>query len=124
VNEKSYEERIVSAATAAIAKGHHDPENLRQLLIWTTATPTFPMIDAYFRRHHTDNGLLTALVQIALEGEDCGDAPWAAANTIANFPSEMLASHRDALESLAAHPWDYLNVPAKEALAKINAIAI
>jgi hypothetical protein len=61
-------------------------------------------------------------MNIALEGEDAGDAPWAAANTIADFPADMLLPHKRSLERLAAEQWTYLQVPARRALAKIAAL--
>jgi hypothetical protein len=57
---------------------------------------------------------------IALEGEDAGDAPWAAANTIADFPADMLLPHKASLEKLAAEQWTYLHVPGRRALEKIR----
>ena len=116
----SYEEKAQLAASAAIAKGHADPSNLRELLIWTTSKTTVAMVDIYFCQHHDDKNLLTALFEIALEGEDAGDAPWAAANTIADFPAPMLVEHRAALVQLSQFEWNYLRVPALKALAKLD----
>ena len=118
-----YEERERKAASEALAKGHSDPANLRELLIWTTSKTTRPTVEAYFRKHHHDKKLLAALVSIALEGEDAGDAPWAAANTLAEFPVSMLMEHKLALIELSKHEWDYLNKPARAALRKIDANA-
>jgi hypothetical protein len=115
----SYEQQAIAAATIAVQRGHADPSNLRELLVWTTSKPTAPLIEKYFSSHLRDKELLRQLVTIALEGEDAGDAPWAAANVIAQFPPDLLANHRAALEELAAHPWSYLQVPAKAALAKL-----
>jgi hypothetical protein len=118
-HDSTYQERALKAASAAIAKGHRDAANLRELLISTTSTITCSMVQSYFRQHHDDRELLRALVAIALEGEDAGDAPWAAANTIAEFPAPMLVEHKAALFELSKHDWDYLKKPALEALAKI-----
>ena len=118
-----YEERERKAAFEATAKGHADPANLRELLIWTTSKTTRAAIEAYFRKHHHDKALLAALVSIALEGEDAGDAPWAAANTLAEFPASMLMEHKAALVDLSKRDWDYLNNPARAALRKIDASA-
>jgi hypothetical protein len=60
------------------------------------------------------------LIAIALEGDDAGAAPWAAANTIAEFPAPMLAEHKAALLELSKYDWDYLKKPGLEALAKIG----
>ena len=117
---ESYSEQSVRAASAAIAKGHTDPEALRELLIWTTSKTTYEMVISYFRRHLNDPELLVALFAIAAEGEDAGDAPWAAANTIAEFPPEMLKKHRNELVELSKHQWTYLSKPAQDALAKIE----
>src|SRR5262245_43153969 len=87
-----YETR--KAAAAAMAKGHSDREALRELLIWTTSRTTAEMVYDYFRRHLDDRRLLSDLIAIALEGEDNGDAPWAAANVIAEFHGELVARDR------------------------------
>lgn len=55
-------------------------------------------------------------------GENAGDAPWAAANTIADFLAEMLSAHKKNLEKLAAEEWTYLLMPARCALAKTAAV--
>ena len=115
----SYEQQAIAAATSAVQRGHADPSNLREILVWTTSQPTAPLVEKYFSSNLQDKELLRQLVTIALEGEDAGDAPWAAANVIAQFPPELLTNHRIALEELAAHPWSYLHVPAKAALAKL-----
>ena len=114
-----YDKEAIVIATTAIRKGHSDPENLREILIWGTAKATLPLVEDYFAAHFHDKALLGSLVEIALEGDDAGDAPWVAANVIATFPAELLAEHRPALEELAAHPWSYLHDPAKAALAKL-----
>ena len=119
----SYREQSIKAASAVLEKGHSDPANLRELLIWTTSKTTCEMVEAYFKKHHADPALLQALFAIAAEGEDAGDAPWAAANTIADFPASMLAKHRSELVELSKHQWSYLSKPAQDALAKIAAHA-
>ena len=115
-----YAKRSRDAASAAISKGHSDAANLRELLIWTTSQTTEPMVSQYFSRHLNDESLLSALFKIALEGEDSGDAPWAAANIIAEFPATLLARHKAELHALADEQWDYLNRPARAALAKLE----
>src|SRR5262249_41643944 len=100
---------------------HDDSENLRELLIWTTSKTTVAMVEEYFRQHHGDENLLRALFAIAGEGEDAGDAPWAAANTIADFPASMLKKHKAELLELSQHEWLYLKQPALDALAKVDA---
>ena len=115
-----YERRSRESAAAAISKGHADLKDLRALLIWTTATTTQPMISEYFSRYLNDEKLLSDLLKIALEGEDAGDAPWAAANVIAEFPAGLLAPHKAELQTLANQHWDYLNKPAQRALAKLG----
>lgn len=119
----SYETYALDAAKTAISRGHADTDNLRELLIWTTCKPTCALIENYFAQHQSDEKLLAALVGIALEGEDMGDAPWAAANTVAEFPAEMLRKHMDALITLSRHEWMYLHVPAQKALAKLQSPA-
>ena len=79
------------------------------------------MVDQYFRQHHGDEELLRALFAIASEGDDAGDAPWAAANTIADFPASMLKKYKAELIELSRHEWMYLKQPALDALAKIDA---
>lgn len=118
--DPSYQAREIQAASAAIAKGHSDAANLRELLIWTTSKSTAEIVESYFRNHHRDSALLSALFAIAAEGEDAGDAPWAAANTIAAFPADMLKPHKAELAELSQHQWVYLSKPAKDALAKIQ----
>ena len=83
----------------AIAKGHGNSKTLRDLLIWTTSTTTAKMVSDYFRRHFNDHKLLRDLMDIALEGDDAGDAPWAAANVIAEFPASMLRELRKTLKN-------------------------
>lgn len=116
-----YEQFSLQAASAAIAKGHGDPVNLRELLVWTTSKTTRASVEAYFRMHDDDAELLRALFATAAEGEDAGgDGPAAAANQIAQFPASMLAPHRAELVKLSKQPWDYLSKPALDALAKIE----
>jgi len=103
----------------AVSKGHEDSESLRELLIATTSKDTIEAAMEYFGQHLHDEELLSSLFEIAAEGEDMGDAPWAAANLIAEFPPELLSGHRQKLEELANHPWVYLHGPARRALATI-----
>lgn len=117
----NYEEYAQSAAQLAISKGHRDNGNLRELLIWTTSKSTVGMVKEYFSQHHSDGELLAALIEIALEGEDMGDAPWAAANTIVDFPPELLREHEASLVTLSEYEWTYLNLPAQKALEKLQA---
>ncbi|HEV7301967.1 MAG TPA: hypothetical protein VGN72_21710 [Tepidisphaeraceae bacterium] len=119
-SESSYADQRRRVCEAAAARGYEDPASLRELLICTTST-TAPMAEAYFAERRNDPKLLSLLVAIALEGEDAGDAPWAAANTIADFPAEMLLPHKSSLETLAAEQWSYLHVPGRQALEKIAA---
>ncbi len=49
------------------------------------------------------------------------DAPWAAANIFADFPSSMIIRHKAELMEISQHEWLYLKQPALEALAKVNA---
>ena len=70
-------------------------------------------------RLHAATKVEAELVAIALEGDDAGDAPWAAANIIPDFPAEMLLSHKPSLETLAAEQWTYLHIPGRRALEKI-----
>ncbi len=107
-------------AAECIERGHQDQQNLRELLILTTDRSTAAMIDRYFAKHHHDSELLQNLIEIALEGEDNGDAPWAAANTLADFPSDMLKPFRRQIEEISKEQWIYLNQPAKLALEKID----
>lgn|GEM_PF-3379566 len=111
----SYEKVIQEA----LGKQHDDAKALRELLIATTSTDTAPMAMDYFKSHLDDTGLLASLFDIAAEGEDMGDAPWAAANVIEQFPPDLLLNHRAQLEELAGHPWMYLHGPARRALAKL-----
>jgi hypothetical protein len=94
----------ITALNTAVAKGHKDIVSLRELLICTTDKTTVAGANAYFQQHQNDVELLSALMQIALEGDDAGDAPWAAANVIADFPAAMLLPHKSSLEQLAEHP--------------------
>jgi len=123
VTQTAYEKKELEDAAKAVAKGHGDDSKLRELLILTTSKTTYAMVSEYFRQHHHDKALLSALVSIALEGEDAGDAPWAAANTIAEFPASMLIEHESALLQLSEHDWDYLKTPALAALAKLDGYA-
>lgn len=100
--------------------GYTDPNSLRQLLIATTSKTTSPIAMTYFREHLSDERLLECLLPIALEGEDAGDAPWAAANVIVEFPAHLLRKHEDALKRLSQEQWTYLKDPANKALAKIT----
>ena len=117
----SYRDQEIEFAAEAIRKGHRDAENLRALLICTTSETTNQMVKQYFSTHYNDKELLQSLVAIALEGEDSGDAPWAAANVLAEFPAALLAEHTASLKELSEHPWSYLHVPARQALAKLVA---
>jgi hypothetical protein len=117
----SYQEELQRAAAEAIEKGYGNSENLRRLLILTTSKTTLATVEGYFRQHHGDEDLLRALFAIAGEGEDAGDAPWAAANTIADFPASMLKKHKEELLELSKHEWLYLKQPALDALAKVTA---
>jgi hypothetical protein len=118
-DQSDYEKWLRSHLAASIAKGHKDPANLRELLICTTLRTTVADAEAYFVAQHQDPSLVETLIKIALEGEDAGDAPWAAANVLLDFPSPMLRKHQAALQKLASHPWAYLSEPAKKALEKI-----
>jgi hypothetical protein len=106
----------------AIKKVHSDPTSLRELLIATTSRDTVGTAMEYFRRHLDDEKLLAALVEIALEGEDMGDAPWAAANTIVEFPAPMFKGHEASLRKLGEEQRIYLSRPANKALAKITSL--
>ena len=96
-------------------------DDLRDKLIDTTDATKSSAAMAFFRQHLNDRDLLARLFKIALEGEDAGDAPWAAANVITESPVALLRSHEDDLLDIAAEPWDYLNRPARAALAKFDA---
>jgi hypothetical protein len=117
----SYRDREIEFAAEAIRKGHRDAENLRALLICTTSETTSQMVGQYFSTYYNDKELLQSLVEIALEGEDSGDAPWAAANVLVEFPAVLLAEHTESLKELSEHPWSYLHVPARQAMAKLVA---
>jgi hypothetical protein len=118
---RSYAEQSIVMAAAYISIGHNKPDNLRRLLICTSSVSTRPMVEQYFEQHHNDKELLRSLVKIALEGDESGDAPWCAANVLSDFPAGMLAEHRADLVELGQHPWTYLHVPARQALAKLDA---
>ena len=92
---------------------------LRDWLIMTTSTVTYDEAIAHLRRRLDDPVLLSELLDIALEGEDAGDAPWAAANVIEEFSPSLLQRHRPQLTALAGESWTYLSDPAKRALAKL-----
>jgi len=94
-------------------------KTLRDWLIMTTSTETFDSAMEHFRGQLQNPKLLSEPIDIALEGEDMGDAPWAAANVIAEFPAALLRLHEQQLQEIAAEQWDYLNRPAKAALEKI-----
>ena len=117
---ETYSASCVRQAAEAIGKGYKNPEALRELLIWTTHKDTYPVVMKYFRQHLHDPNLLSALINIASEGEDAGDAPWTAANIIEEFPSELLAPHESSLQQLSEEGWTYLSDPAKRALAKLT----
>ena len=120
-SDTSYREWRLRVVAEAVAKGHRDPANLRELSICTTDRDTAPVAEKYFAEHRQDADLLRSLVEVALEGDDAGDAPWAAANIIESFPGSMLLLHKDGLERLAREEWEYLRLPATRALAKIAA---
>ncbi|HKY22529.1 MAG TPA: hypothetical protein VJM31_15055 [Vicinamibacterales bacterium] len=124
MSSKTYEEQSIAAARAAIEKGWRDPVALRELLIWTTAKTTIQLVEDYLAEHRHEAALLEALLTIAEEGEDCGDAPWAAANQLEEFSPEMLQPHASRLEVLSQHPWMYLADPAVRALHKVRARAV
>jgi hypothetical protein len=119
-NYTPYEERELHAAAAAIARGYQDAAALRELLIWTTSKTTCARVEEYLKPHLGEANLVCSLVVIALEGEDSGDAPWAAANLLAEAPAGALRPHEAALAELSAHSWSYLSVPARMALAKVR----
>lgn len=92
---------------------------LKDWLIMTTSTVTYEEAIAHLRTRLDDPALLSELVDISLEGEDAGDAPWAAANVIEEFPPSLLQRHKSQLTALAGESWTYLSEPAKRALAKL-----
>jgi hypothetical protein len=96
-------------------------DSLRDQLIATTDMTKASETMAFFQLHLNDRELLAKLVEIALEGEDAGDAPWAAANVIAEYPSALLRAHENSLRKIAAESWVYLSRPATAALAKLSA---
>jgi hypothetical protein len=110
----------LDALEAASWQGHSNPDVLRGLLIGTTHKGTFEPVMSYFRKHLLDRKLLSDLAAIALAGEDNGDAPWAAANVITEFPAELLKEIEPELIKLSNEQWMYLCDPANEALAKIR----
>jgi hypothetical protein len=120
--QSNYDQWLRDRVSHCVAEGHADLNNLRELLILTTNKTTFDTVNAYFNKLHHDSKLLANLIQIALEGEDAGDAPWAAANIVAEFPSMMLAKHRREIEKLSDSDWEYLKVPSLKALEKISTI--
>lgn len=93
---------------------------LKDWLIMTTSTVTYDEAIAHLRTRLDDPEMLAELVDIALEGEDAGDAPWAAANVIEEFSADLLQPHRPQLIALAGESWIYLSDPAKRALAKLD----
>ena len=115
-----YQEGELRAAAAAIANGYQDAAALRELLICTTSKTTCASVEEYLKPHLGEAALVNSLVVIALEGDDSGDAPWAAANLLAEAPAGALRPHEAALAELSTHPWSYLSVPARTALAKIR----
>lgn len=118
--KKSYENWAREHAEAMIKIGVQDPAALRELLICTTISTVAPSVMEYFKGKLADSTLLKNLFSIALEGEDCGDAPWAAANVITEFPSSMLEGYKLQLQELASYQWSYLKIPAEIALSKIS----
>ncbi len=120
-SKEVYDQFLRQRAAHFIAKGHKDIYCLRELLILTTNKISGPTIEEYFRSNHHDQELLQNLIDIALEGEDAGDAPWAAANTLVDFPAAMLEIHRADLIKISQFDWFYLSKPALAALAKIDA---
>lgn len=115
-----YRQRSLTAARAAVMLGHNDIRDLREILIWTTSSVTAELVEAYFAEHLDDRELVASLVSIALEGDDAGDAPWAAANTLTAFSSAMLLPYREAIVELSQYDWDYLNRPAKRILSRLD----
>lgn len=120
-DRENHERSSRKAAAEDIQRGHRDTASLRELLIWTTSKATAETVNAYFRMYHSDRELLRALFKLALEGEDAGDAPWAAANVLADFPPSMLFEHKNDLLALSKFEWAYLKGPASKALAKLEA---
>ena len=101
-------------------RGYQDAAALRELVVWTTSKTTRASVEDYLRPHLGEAALVEALVALALEGEDVGDAPWAAANLFAEAPADALRPHEAALTELSTHPWSYLSVPAQKAVAKLR----
>lgn len=118
--ESDYEAWSINNAKSCIERGYYNPENLRELLILTTNAHSYDLVMDYFRSHYDSDRLLKSLFAIALEGEDSGDAPWCAANVIAEFPPKMLKAYKDDLIKLSEFEWIYLKDPALEALRKIE----
>ena len=118
----SYDEHCRRAVDAAVARGHGDLANLREILTWTTNMTTAPIAEAYLAAHRGDAKLLRSLVDLALDNADGFDWSWAAANTIADYPGTMLLPHKASLEQLAREELAYLHVPSQRALAKIAAV--
>lgn len=119
-NYTPYQEFASHAVAAAIAKGYQDAAALRELLIWTTSKTTCARVEEYLKPHLGEAALVDSLVVIALEGEDSGDAPWAAANLLAEAPASALRRYEAALAELSAHSWSYLSMLARMALAKVR----
>jgi len=119
-NEKTYEQWSIENAEKLIKIGHKDVAILRELLICKTIKISDSIVAPYFNHFLDDEELLKNLLEIALEGDDSGDAPWAAANVISNFPATLLSNYKAQLLELAAYDWDYLKLPAEKSLAKIT----
>jgi hypothetical protein len=118
--EKTYEERSIERAQELINLGYRKEGVLRELLICTTSKITCSMVMENFQENYSDNQLLELLFAIALEGDDSGDAPWAAANVISEFSGLMLTPFKGQLIELSNYEWVYLKEPALEALKKVN----
>ena len=111
----------VRDAVNLVNAGGDVSEFLRTLLIGSTGSDsTRALAMGYFRQHLQDRSLLRQLIEIALEGEDNGDAPWAAANVITEFPAHLLREIQPELIRLSQESWMYLHDPAKLALGKIR----
>jgi hypothetical protein len=115
-----YRDHTLRQLDQCVRDGHATPETLRALLIWTTVWSTSAQAIQYFQRHMCDEALLPRLIDIALEGEDAGDAPWAAAHLIEMYPADMLRVIEPKLHLLSREPWSYLSGPAWAALEKLK----
>src|SRR4051812_23361300 len=100
-NYTPYQEGKLHAVAAVIARGYQDATALRELLIWTTSQTTCASVEEYLKPHLGEATLVNSLVVIALEGDDSGDAPWAAANLLAEAPAGALRPHEGALAELS-----------------------